>query len=261
MSKFLELLIPFLVVGAIGGFFGIMLGIAAKFWKVEKDERIDRILGHLPGANCGGCGFSGCGAFAEAVVKGKAPSDGCKVCDNAARESIDEIMGVKGGKYEKYVSIVACSGVNAKTRQEFRGALDCLSVAKIGGERLCPYACIGLGTCVESCKFGAISVVNGIAKVNDDLCTACGACARACPMHLIKIKPKNSVYVACSSKDAGRRVRDICDAGCIGCRICEKTCQNDAIKVIDNLAVIDGEKCTGCGACIEKCPRGIIKRA
>ena len=261
MSDILKLLIPFGVIGAIGGFFGLMLGIAAKFWKVEKDERIDRILGHLPGANCGGCGFSGCSAFAEAVTKGKAPCDGCKVCDKEAHDSISGIMGVAGGEYKKHVSVVACSGIDAKTRQEFKGALDCLSVAKIGGDKLCPYACIGLGSCVESCKFDAISIKNGIAVVDDDLCTACGACAAACPKRLISVMPENSVFVACSSRDAGKRVRELCEVGCIGCRICEKTCESGAITVVGNLAVVNGEKCTGCGKCIEKCPRKIIKRA
>ena len=256
-----ELLIPFLVIGAIGGFFGLMLGIAAKFWKVEKDERVDRILGHLPGANCGGCGFSGCGAFAEAVVKGDASCDGCKVCDEAAHNSIHEIMGVSGGEYKPHASCVACHGTSAKQRQEFLGALDCLSVAKIGGDKLCPYACIGLGSCVQSCKFDAIEVVGGVAVVDDEKCTACGACARACPKHLIKIQPKGSVFVGCSSRDAGKRVRELCDRGCIGCRICEKTCESGAIRVVDNLAVIDQSKCTGCGKCIDKCPKKVLMRA
>ena len=100
-------MIPFAVIGAIGAFFGLMLGIAAKFWKVEKDERIDRILGHLPGANCGGCGFSGCGAFAEAVVKGDASCDGCKVCDAEAHDKIHEIMGVSGGEYKPH-AVLSC---------------------------------------------------------------------------------------------------------------------------------------------------------
>ena len=256
-----ELLIPFAVVGAIGGFFGLMLGIAAKFWKVDKDERVDRILGHLPGANCGGCGFSGCGAFAEAVVKGEASCDGCKVCNEEAHDKIHEIMGVSGGEYKPHVSCVACHGTSAKQRQEFKGALDCLSVAKIGGDKLCPYACIGLGSCVQSCKFDAIKVVGGVAVVDDEKCTACGACARACPKKLIKIQPKGSVFVGCSSRDAGKRVRELCDRGCIGCRICEKNCEHDAIRVIDNLAVINQSKCTGCGKCVEKCPKKVLMRA
>lgn len=256
-----DLLIPFAVVGGIGGFFGLMLGIAAKFWKVKKDERIDKILGCLPGANCGGCGYSGCGAYAEAVAKGEAPTNGCKVCAAEAVENISEIMGVEAGEVKRHVTCISCHGINAETRQEFMGALDCLSMAKLGGEKLCPYACIGLGTCVNACEEKGITIVNGVATINQDRCIACGKCVRSCPMHLLQIRPQGSVYVGCSSKDEGKKVRTYCDKGCIGCKICEKVCEAGAVKVINNIAVIDSSKCTECGKCIEKCPRKVLLRA
>lgn len=260
MDKFIDLLIPFAVIGAIGGFFGIMLGIAAKFWKVEKDERIDRILGHLPGANCGGCGYSGCGAFAEAVAKGNAPCNGCKACGAEEQEAISGIMGVAGGDTKKYVSVVACRGSVAKKRHNFEGAQDCNSVVRLGGDKLCPYSCIGLGSCVASCKFGALKLENGVPVIDEEKCTACGACARICPKGLFKIQEKESIAVSCSSKDMGKRVRSYCENGCIGCRICEKVCESGAIKVEGNLPVIDAEKCTRCGKCVEKCPKGVLRR-
>ncbi len=49
-----------------------------------------------------------------------------------------------------------------------------------------------------------------------------------------------------------------CSVGCIGCKMCERMCKFDAVKVTDNIAYIDPEKCTGCGACAEKCPKKII---
>lgn len=255
-----DLIIPFAVVGGIGGFFGLMLGIAAKFWKVEKDERIDKILGCLPGANCGGCGYSGCGAYAEAVAKGEAPANGCKVCGAKDVENISNIMGVKTEEYRRHVVSAACHGINAETRQEFLGALDCLSIAKLGGEKLCPYACIGLGTCVNVCDQNAISIVNGVATIETDKCIGCGKCTRSCPKHLLAIRPEGSVFVGCSSQDEGKRVRVYCDKGCIGCKICEKVCESGAIKVVNNLATIDSSKCTECGKCVEKCPRKILMR-
>ena len=62
-----------------------------------------------------------------------------------------------------------------------------------------------------------------------------------------------------SSKDKGKDVMSVCKVGCIGCKLCEKNCEADAIHVVDNIAYIDQDKCTGCGVCAEKCPKKIIK--
>ena len=62
-----------------GLLFGIILGIAAKVFAVETDPRIEQITQALPGANCGGCGYAGCANFADAVVRGAAPTNGCMV--------------------------------------------------------------------------------------------------------------------------------------------------------------------------------------
>lgn len=71
------ILFPILVVGGLGVLFGIILGIAAIKFRVERDPKIDSIREALPGANCGGCGFAGCDALAEAIAAGKAPVNGC----------------------------------------------------------------------------------------------------------------------------------------------------------------------------------------
>lgn len=50
----------------------------------------------------------------------------------------------------------------------------------------------------------------------------------------------------------------VCDTGCIGCGICAKTCNFDAITVENNVAHIDQSKCKGCGLCAQKCPKKVI---
>ncbi len=60
-----------IALAAIGGVLGLLLGIADKYLKVEDDPRIDVVNGLLAGANCGGCGFPGCGGFATALVEGE----------------------------------------------------------------------------------------------------------------------------------------------------------------------------------------------
>ena len=49
-----------------------------------------------------------------------------------------------------------------------------------------------------------------------------------------------------------------CTYGCLGFGTCVKVCQFDAIHVKDGVAVVDREKCVGCGSCAAECPRGVI---
>jgi electron transport complex protein RnfB len=113
---------------------------------------------------------------------------------------------------------------------------------------------------LKACKFGALSIVNGVAKVDREKCVGCGACAEACPKKMIRLVPYDQkVMPTCSSKDKGAVVMKVCDAGCIGCMKCQRECEAGAITVTDNLATIDSSKCTQCGHCAEICPRHIIK--
>lgn len=257
----MDIMVPVLLFGAIGLVIGIILSIASKLFEVKTDKRIDLICEYLPGANCGGCGYAGCGACAAAIVEGKAPINACPGCSNI--DKIAEIMGVETVATEPKTAFVMCSGTTqtATKKYDFDGTMSCYDINQLkDGDKFCKYACLGYGDCVKKCAFGALSIQDGIASVNTEKCIGCGVCATACPKNIIKVIPKSvKVYVKCSSKDKGVVVKDICKVGCIGCKICEKNCEAGAVMVIDNLAVIDYEKCTGCGVCAEKCPKKIIK--
>lgn len=253
------------VVGGTGLLIGLLLGLAAKKLSVKVDERIEQVRECLPGSNCGGCGFAGCDACAEAIVKGDAPINACA---GGRHADIAAIMGAEAGESIKQVAFVKCSGTCDKTSVKYRyiGIADCKKLALIPGhgEKQCIYGCMGYGTCVKVCQFDAISIVNGVAKVNPYKCTACGICIKNCPNHLIELRPfdpGHDVYaVGCSSHDKGKDVKAKCSVGCIGCGICAKQCENGAITVENNVAHIDHTKCTGCGKCAEKCPMKIIKK-
>lgn len=252
-----------LVLGVMGLLFGLILAFASKIFAVEVDERIPAVQECLPGANCGGCGYAGCNGLATAIVEGKAPVNGCPVGGAAAAEKIAAVLGVEVTETEKMIAHVHCSGTceNAKTRAKYEGIEDCLGAIRVAnGYKECAYACLGLGTCEKACPFGAIHVVNGVAKVDAAKCTACSKCIAACPKHIISLVPaKNVVRVDCSSKAKGKEVMDACAVGCIGCGLCEKTCKFDAIHLEGNLPVIDYDKCKGCQMCAKACPRHIIE--
>ncbi len=258
----MEILLPVVAIGGLGLIFGIILSVAAKIFAVEKDERIPRVLDCLPGANCGGCGYAGCMAAAEAIVRGDANANCCPVGGNSAAEMIAGIMGVSAQNAGKSVAFVACmGGCLAKDKYDINERMDCHTANRLsGGMKECIYGCLGFGSCVSKCMFGALSIKDGVAVVDPEKCTNCGACMRECPRRIIKSVPYSTKALAvCSSKAKGKETRNACEAGCIGCGICAKACESGAIIVVDNLAVINPDKCTGCGVCVEKCPRKIIK--
>lgn len=251
-----------LTVGLVGLVFGLLLAIAAVIFKTNADERIGKIKEVLPGANCGGCGFAGCGAYAEAVVGKDAPIDCCSVGGSSVAQKIGEIMGKSADKKEVMVARVLCGGKPdlAELKYDYAGVLDCNAVAKLAnGQKVCEFGCLGLGTCTKVCQFDAIHIEDGIAKVDEEKCTACGMCVKACPKNVIELVPKNNpMTVLCKNRLIGKEVMAMCKVGCIGCKICEKNCPFAAISVTDNLAKIDYERCEACGLCEKVCPKKVI---
>ena len=251
------------IIGITGFVVSLLLGVAGIKFAVETDERVGKVRELLPSNNCGGCGYPGCDAMAEAIVAGKAQVSACPSISADNLERIAEITGGSATAAEKKVAFVKCSGSCDKTtiRYHYYGINDCKKLALIpgGGPKGCTYGCMGMGSCVKACKFDAIHIVNGVAVVEKEKCVACGQCVAQCPKHLIDLVPYEASHiVACSSKDKGKDVKAVCEVGCIGCGICAKQCEAGAVAVEHNLAYIDQEKCTGCGKCAQKCPAKII---
>ncbi len=250
------------VLFVMGVMFAILLGVAAKVFAVEVDERVPRVRECLPGANCGGCGYPGCDGLAAAIVAGDAPVNGCPVGGAAAAAKIAEVMGVSAEEGEKKVAHVFCNGgCNAVNKANYEGLKDCNAAMRVaGGPKACAFGCIGLGSCVNACKFNALDIVDGVAKVDTEKCVACGKCTTACPKGLIKLVPEaKKVHVNCLNANKGPEVIKVCENGCIGCRLCEKTCKFDAVHVVNGVAKVDYDKCKNCKMCTKVCPRGCIE--
>lgn len=263
----MAILVPVLSLTALAVLFAGVLAWADKVFSIEKDSRVEAIIEVLPGANCGACGYAGCAAFAEAVAKGEAPVNGCPVGRKKVADQISEIMGVNSQEEgERSTASLVCQGSEevAKTKMVYHGIQDCRAAVLIdGGDKSCPYGCLGLGTCVRVCPFDAISMGdNGLPIIDQELCTGCNKCRDACPKGVIRMSPESTpVMVACNSHAKGAEVLKVCKVGCIACGKCAKVCQVDAISMVDNLAIIDPHKCNDCGACIEACPTHAIVRA
>jgi len=246
----------------MGLIFGAALAIASKIFAVDTDDRLNAITDALPGANCGGCGCASCAQFAQAVLDNKAGVDGCPVGGEKVSAAIAGILGIEPPNPRGRVcASVFCSAKLSEDKFDYNGIADCRAAAKLGGgSKSCPYACLGMGSCVSECMFDAIQIVDGVAVIINEKCTACGRCIKRCPKNIIALAPFNKARrILCLSKDKGPAVKSICETGCIACGICVKKCPAGAIAIENNLARIDYGKCTDCGECVNACPRKTIR--
>lgn len=258
-----------LVLTALGLLLAVVLFWVAKKFKVEEDPLIDVIEATMPGANCGGCGFAGCRAFAEAcVMAGSLDGRFCPVGGNDVMKKVAEKLGVAVEEKVPMVAVVRCNGTcdNRPKINVYDGSRSCKVMNGLyRGDTACSYGCLGGGDCVSACAFGAISInpKTMLPEVDETKCTACGACVKACPKGVIELRNKGlkgrRVYVSCINKDKGAVARKACSAACIACRKCEKVCPFGAITVENNLSYIDFNKCKMCRKCVDECPTHAIK--
>ena len=251
---------------AIGGLalaLGFGIGYANIKFKVEEDPRLEKILEVLPGANCGACGFPGCGNFATSLLSGKAKPESCPIGGFEVVAAIGAILGVTVEQTARKVAYIRCEGGknNSTYQYQYLGMDNCSAAMQLagGGAKACSYGCLGGGSCMHVCDFDAVVMKNGIAVIDEEKCVACEKCVSACPKNIVEIVPYDiKVRVACKSLDNGKTVRANCTVGCIGCKLCEKNCTYDAVHVTNLLADIDYEKCTQCWDCVGKCPTKCI---
>ena len=245
------------IITLLGVVLAVVLYLVAEKFKVEEDPRIDEVEKVMPGANCGGCGFAGCRAFAQSCVEAM----------NLDMKKVAAVLGLEVKEKAPMVAVVRCNGTcaNRPKTNEYAGYQSCkVKAALYSGDTGCFYGCLGCGDCVAACQFGALSMdpETGLPVVDEEKCTACGACVKACPKRIIELRnkgPKNRrVFVSCVNMEKGAVARKACKSACIGCGKCEKACPFGAVKVEHNVAYIDFEKCKLCRKCVVECPTGAI---
>ena len=255
--------IPILWIGGIGAFCGAALALAAYYLSVPEDPRIEQVTAELPGVNCGGCGFAGCADYAKAMVTGGAEADRCPVCTAAAVMKIAALLGKNAAPTGRKVALVRCGGCvgEAPRRFAYNGITDCAAAAATaGGDKACAYGCLGYGSCARVCPVNAITISDGLARVDPDVCITCGKCVAACPRNLILLVPEAAkIHILCSSKDKGPVVKKVCGVGCIGCTLCVKLADG-AISMDGFLAKIDYTKPPTNEALVDKCPGHCIRK-
>lgn len=247
-----------------------ILGWANRAFAVEVDPRIDQVNEALPGANCGGCGYVGCGEYAEAVVLNDESITLCPVGGEACAQQIAAILGVEVEESYPYRPAVHCAACESEKlgKHEYRGEQRCSTANLVNGIMGCTYGCLGFGDCVTSCRFDAMKIVNGKVEIDYDKCVGCGACEKACPRHIISMVPfkTSEMYVvACSNGDFGKDVKAVCKVGCMGCKACTRV-SDGLFQMKGNMAHIDydkyepGEVSETMNVVLDKCPmKAIVK--
>lgn len=262
----MNIIIATIVVALVIGFLlGLLLGLFKKIFAVSVDPKVQQVRDALSGANCGGCGFAGCDAFAEAVVAGDAPASGCIAGGAAVAQKVSEVLGVSAESSEPKVAFVACHGSLecALPKGEYVGVKTCAGAQLVmNGTKKCAFGCIGFGDCVEACPFEAISMgADGLPKIDYGKCVGCGKCAKTCPKKLFQLLPKNtkgSIAVCANHSDNKPQIRKDCSAGCFKCGMCARKCPAQCIDVSSGIPSVDYSKCTSCGECIKACPDKVL---
>lgn len=262
------LLFTILTLCLLGILSAVILYVVAQKFKVYEDPRIDEVEKMLPGANCGGCGFPGCRGLSDAIVKADDMENlYCPVGGSDTMTTIASYLGRTAPAKEPQVAVVKCGGSCDKRIKTnvFNGASSCVVAASLyAGDTGCSFGCLSMGDCVNVCSFDAIHINPNtlLPEVDQDKCTACGACVKACPKMIIELRKKGiknrRIFVSCVNKDKGAVARKACSAACIGCGKCVKACPFEAIKLENNIAYIDASLCKLCRKCASECPTGAI---
>lgn len=255
-----------LVALGIAFILGVLLGLFKKIFHVKVDPKVTEVREALSGANCGGCGFAGCDAFAKAVVESGAPTSGCVAGGAGCAAVIAKIMGAAAEATKPKVAIVACQGTTdcAKDKGQYSGVRTCRGAQLVcNGTKVCAFGCIGFGDCVAACPFGALSMgSDGIPKVDYNKCVGCAKCVAACPKKLITLHEKDTkgAIALCSSHSEEKaQIRKDCSRGCFKCGLCVKKCPQGCIDLSSGIPTIDYSKCNNCGTCVAACPDKVLK--
>lgn len=147
---------------AISSGLGLVLGVAARKLHVEGDSRVEAVMAMLPSANCGQCGFPGCGGAAEAIVAGEASPSCCPPGGKVVAQTIASYLGV---------TVSTDGEVSRPTLAVVTEAL-----------------CIGCNKCFRLCPSDAIiGASKQIHVVMEEACTGCNQCAEKCPTEAISM--------------------------------------------------------------------------
>ena len=254
------LLVGLLVVSV--GLIWLLSFLAHKHKHLNNDE--DFVYKMLPCVDCGLCGEKKCVDLAKKIVDGEKEPEDCKLMKIEDVYKLKKNLKPTKKIQNKFVAIVRCKGGSRAVERYYHDDLHSCALQEElhSGCKECKYACLGCGDCIKACRFGAIKINKwGTAEIVRSKCVGCGECVKACPNRLITLQDITlSAQVICNNQSSDPAIINKCSVGCSHCANCIKVCPVDAIKVVNNVPVIDAEKCIECYKCVAACPHHVISR-
>ena len=149
----------------LGTTLGLLLGVAARYLKVEGNPLVAELEQLLPGSQCGQCGFPGCTGAAQALAEGSAAVTLCPPGGRAVAQLLAAKLGIEADLSDIKDSVP----MMAEIKEEI---------------------CIGCTRCFKVCPTDAImGAAQQIHVVFREACTACGKCEEVCPTESVKLQP------------------------------------------------------------------------
>ena len=253
-----------LILGGVGLFFGLLISLVNKRFRVWEDPRIVSVEEMLPNTNCGACTQPGCRAFAEALVAGKQQPSDCTVMGPEDVEDVATFLGVDAGEATKRAARLLCAGGKDEAHREadYSGFESCKAAAAVaGGGKGCTWGCLGLADCERVCLLDAIYMnEDELPVVIPERCTACNDCVETCPKDLFVLMPMDhKLIVQCRNLLHGDDAEELCSVACNACARCVADAAPGLIEMVDNLAVIDYEKIALADPkAVSRCPTNAI---
>lgn len=148
--------------------FALVLGLAAKYLKVQGDPLTEQVDALLPQTQCGQCKFPGCRPYAQAIVAGDADINQCPPGGDTTVTALANLLGIQTKPLDS----------------EF-GEQKAPAVAYIIEQD-----CIGCVKCIPPCPVDAIlGAAKQMHTVIATECTGCELCIAPCPVDCIIMRP------------------------------------------------------------------------
>lgn len=179
------MLAAILTITALGVLFGLGLGGATRYFRVETDPVVDQINAILPQTQCGQCNYPGCRPYAEAIASGEAPINQCPPGGEAGIRALADLLGQEP---------VPLNPENGEQQRKAVAVID-------------ETVCIGCTLCIQACPVDAIlGAAKQMHTVIESECTGCDLCVPPCPVDCIDMivrKPGHADW-AWPRPDTGR---------------------------------------------------------
>jgi len=224
------------VLATVAALCGLLLGMAAKRWRLAGNPLVDRIDALLPQTQCAQCGFPGCRPYAQALATGQADINQCPPGGETVIHALADLLDRPPATLDPVYGITKPKQVAVVREEDCIGCTLCIDVcpvdAIVGSAKylhtVIAAACTGCELCLPPCPVDCIELLplaprdKQIDSSDGEIaheCIRCGECIPVCPAHL---EPQR-LYAFAKAGEI-KKAQEINLTNCIECGRCERVC-------------------------------------